>query len=321
MNNIKNNHSSWIVKEEFTGQTLASFLKNQLLIPWSQAKKIVSSGKIFLQSKDEETVCIDPQYRIDFSQIIVYKPNSKRVLSKQEEQLLSCIVYEDSQVVVLNKPAGIMSVPFEQGDTNTAMDLIRAIWKLQKKRSSLPLHIVHRIDKETSGLLVFAKTKLAERFLQGLLRKHEMDRIYLCLAHGRVTSRTIETYLIADRGDGLRGSLPPYKKIQEGKKAITHVTAQTYFSCGVTLCEVRLETGRTHQIRIHLSEKGHPLLGEPVYNRDYKQTLLIVPRLMLHAYTLGFIHPVTGEKLHFTAPIPDEFQSQIERLDAISKRL
>jgi 23S rRNA pseudouridine1911/1915/1917 synthase len=172
---------------------------------------------------------------------------------------------------------------------------------------------VHRIDKETSGLLAFAKTKLAERELQTLFRAHEIERTYLCAVHGTLTDRRIESRLVTDRGDGLRGST---RHPGQGKRAVTHVhvVEQLERAC---LCEVRLETGKTHQIRIHLAENGHPLVGERVYIRDWlKKGLEPLPaeRLLLHAATLGFAHPVGKQLVRLTSPLPPEFERELARL-------
>jgi 23S rRNA pseudouridine1911/1915/1917 synthase len=137
-----------------------------------------------------------------------------------------------------------------------------------KPATSVPLHVVHRIDRATSGLLAFAKSKRAEVGLAAQLRAHTMERMYICVAHGRVTAGRIESNLIADRGDGLRGSTSDPNR---GKRAVTHVRVREELR-GATLCEISLETGKTHQIRIHLAESGHPLVGEPVYVRDYRGT-------------------------------------------------
>jgi 23S rRNA pseudouridine1911/1915/1917 synthase len=201
------------------------------------------------------------------------------------------------------------------------MDAIRSAWKHAGRRATTtPLHVVHRIDKETSGLLAFAKTKLAERALQAMFRAHEVERSYLCVAHGRVRDRRIESLLLPDRGDGLRGSLKPGRasgtQKGPGKRAVTHVRAVEQLA-RATLCEVRLETGKTHQIRIHLAEAGHPLVGERVYVRDFVRrdgALLPSARLLLHAATLGFHHPVTGAHVALTSPLPDDFTRELERL-------
>jgi 23S rRNA pseudouridine1911/1915/1917 synthase len=217
---------------------------------------------------------------------------------------------------VIEKPAGISSVPYERKETGTAMDLIRDAWRHGGRRATAtPLYVVHRIDKDTSGLLCFAKTRLAERGLHTIFQKHEATREYLAVAEGDVASRRFESYLVADRGDGIRGST---RHRDQGQHAVTHVTAERRLR-GATLCRVRLETGRTHQIRIHLSEAGHPLVGETVYIRDLLRDgrqPMAADRLMLHAATLGFVHPVTGERLDFRCEPPADFTAILQRLES-----
>jgi 23S rRNA pseudouridine1911/1915/1917 synthase len=179
-----------------------------------------------------------------------------------------------------------------------------------KPATSVPLHVVHRIDRATSGLLAFAKTKRAELGLAAQLRAHTMERQYICVAHGVVAAGRIESMLLADRGDGIRGSTT---HTGQGKRAITHVTVERALR-GATLCAVRLETGKTHQIRIHLAECGHPLVGETVYIRDYAGKLIDSPRLMLHAATLGFVHPITNEHVSLRSPLPPDFTAVVDRL-------
>jgi 23S rRNA pseudouridine1911/1915/1917 synthase len=221
------------------------------------------------------------------------------------------LVYDDAHVVVIDKPAGINSVPYEERETGTAMDLIRGAWRrMGKPATSVALHVVHRIDRATSGLLAFAKSKRAELGLATQLREHTMERTYICAAHGVVTPGRIESQLVTDRGDGLRGSTSDPTR---GKRAITHVSVREALR-GATLCEVRLETGKTHQIRIHLSESGHPLIGEPVYIRDYGGKLIQSPRMLLHAATLGFEHPITGERVSLSSALPPDFTAVVDRL-------
>jgi 23S rRNA pseudouridine1911/1915/1917 synthase len=125
-----------------------------------------------------------------------------------------------------------------------------------------------------------------------------------------VPAGRIESQLVVDRGDGLRGSTSDPTR---GKRAITHVAVRQALR-GATLCEITLETGKTHQIRIHLAESGHPLVGEAVYVRDFRGTPIESPRLMLHAATLGFAHPISGERVALTAPVPADFAAVVERL-------
>jgi len=219
------------------------------------------------------------------------------------------IAHLDAHVVVVRKPAGISTVPYDEDETGTLSELVEAALK-KKGGGHAPLGIVHRIDKETSGLVVFSRNLAALRGLKQQFRVHSVKRRYLAIAHGQVTSGTLRSQLVKDRGDGRRGST---ENPNLGRDAITHVRVLEPLR-GATLIECRLETGRTHQIRIHLSEDGHPLLGERVYTKNFSGPLIPAPRLMLHAFELGFEHPATGAPLHFEEPMPDDMRGVLERL-------
>lgn len=284
-----------------SGLTLAAFVKARANVPNSLAKRHVENGKAFVDGA--AVTAID--YRLREGQQVELRLGAPKPHDPEREGVL---IFDDAHVVVIDKPAGVNSVPYEDRETGTAMDLIRGAWRRQgKAATTVPLHVVHRIDRATSGLLAFAKTKKAELGLAAQLRTHEMFRRYLCVAHGHVESQRIESELVADRGDGLRGSG------RGGKRAVTHVTAVEQLR-HATLCEVRLETGKTHQIRIHLSEAGHPLVGELVYIREYTGSILTSGRLMLHAAQLAFEHPVTGARIELSAPVPADFTAVLERL-------
>jgi 23S rRNA pseudouridine1911/1915/1917 synthase len=294
--------STWTCDQP--GVTVAAFVKARANVPNSVAKRHVTTGKVFVDG----AVITEVDHRLSAGQSVELRMGARRPLDPEREGVL---VYDDAHVVVIDKPAGINSVPYEERETGTAMDLVRGAWRrMGKPATTVPLHIVHRIDRATSGLLCFAKTKKAELGLAAQLRAHTMERMYICVAHGVVVPQTIVSNLIADRGDGLRGSTTDPNR---GKRAVTHVTVRQPLR-GATLCEVRLETGKTHQIRIHLAEAGHPLVGEPVYTRDYRGGLLTAGRLMLHAATLGFEHPVTGERVSLSAPLPPDFTAVVDRL-------
>jgi 23S rRNA pseudouridine1911/1915/1917 synthase len=171
------------------------------------------------------------------------------------------------------------------------------------------------LDRETSGLIVYARTLPAKRHLKQQFRARSVKRKYVAVANGQVHSQTITSRLVADRGDGLRGST---SNPRLGKLAITHVRVQKS-TAQASLVECRLETGRTHQIRIHLFEAGHPLVGERVYLRRLhapppSDSFIAAPRLMLHAKTLGFEHPRSGEPLFFESALPADLESLIGRL-------
>ncbi len=287
--------------------TLAAFVKARTDVPNSVAKRQITTGKVFVDG-----ACItEIDFRLRAGQVVEVQTNAPRPHDPEREGVL---VYDDAHVVVIDKPSGVNSVPYEDRETGTAMDLIRGAWRrLGKPATTVPLHVVHRIDRATSGLLMFAKSKRAEQGLAAQLRSHAMERTYLCVAHGHITSRRIESYLVADRGDRLRGSTT---HIDQGKRAVTHVEVRETLRHS-TSCAVRLETGKTHQIRIHLSEAGHPLVGEEVYIRDYEQAggrVLTAARLMLHAATLGFEHPVTGAHVALSSALPPDFTAILERM-------
>jgi 23S rRNA pseudouridine1911/1915/1917 synthase len=241
---------------------------------------------------------LDPALRLRSGQSVRFGATRK------SRAATSVLVFEDRHIVVAEKPAGISSVPYQRGERETLMDAVRAEWKSRGvPPAARVLHVVHRLDKDSSGLLVYARTRASERALQGQFRRREVSRVYLCLAHGRVGSGTIESRLVPDRGDGLRGSGP------EGKLAVTRVRVLKEFA-KATLCEARLETGRTHQIRIHLAESGHPLVGERVYVRDFVSKggrLIPSPRLMLHAAKLAFDHPISARPVSLESARTEEF--------------
>jgi 23S rRNA pseudouridine1911/1915/1917 synthase len=314
---------------EEAGQTLAAVLRAHLGLSWSLARALCERGKVYIG----DSRATDSAQRLTAGTTIVLNRAAPRLLSERAVAALAAVVFEDSQLIVIDKPAGISSVPYERGESDTAMDLIRAAWRADgRSATDVPLHIVHRIDKETSGLLLFAKTKRALRELQARWRLHDIERRYLCVAHGRLSDRRIESYFVDDRGDGLRGTLGfrpggmgrqlsarPHSHggVPAGKQAITFVQLLEPLGELASLCAITLETGKTHQIRIHLSEAGHPIVGEQVYIRDYLargSTPLPSPRLLLHAETLGFVHPTTGEQISLQRPPPVEFLDAAERL-------
>jgi len=169
--------------------------------------------------------------------------------------------------------------------------------------------IVHRIDKDTSGLLVVAKTDLAHRGLAEQLAVHSMTRAYRALACGNLKAEegTVDKPLGRDPNNRLRMAVAA----RDGKRAVTHWKVLERFGT-FTLMEARLETGRTHQIRVHMASLGHPLAGDPVYGP--KKDTLKANGQMLHAWLLGFIHPRTGEYMEFQAPLPAEFEQVLEKL-------
>jgi 23S rRNA pseudouridine1911/1915/1917 synthase len=227
--------------------------------------------------------------------------------------------------VVVEKPAGLCTVrhPLERDWKErrralapTLEDVVAGlIARAEGLRGAQPrLRVVQRLDKETSGLVVFARTVAAERGLGKQFHAHTVTRRYLAVVPGRASPQRVCTFLVRDRGDGRRGST---NVAGVGKEAITHVEVAERLS-GYTLVRCRLETGRTHQIRIHLAELGHPVCGDRVYCHRRDATVFEdrsgAPRLALHAAELGFRHPVSRANMRWEMPLPADLEALLARL-------
>lgn len=299
------------IRVEREGETLAAIVREALGLPWSKARELVASGRVSVGSEQ----VLDPASRVAKGDEVTLDPSAPRL--RRGVLPHRAILHVDADVVVVVKPAGVLTVPFEQGDRDTLVDLTRAALRRMDRRSRDPMvGAVQRLDKDTTGVLVFARNLPAKRALEEQLRAHTVTRRYLALVHGHATDGTHDTWLVQDRGDGLRGSWgrssyhrgPPPR---DAKRAVTHVRVRL---AGATLLECRLETGRQHQIRIHLSEAGHPLIGEPVYVRGFAGPRIDAPRPMLHAVELAFDHPRTGRRVRFESPPPPDFERALAAL-------
>ena len=321
------------VADEEAGLTLAAFLRQQIPeMSWATTEKLVRARRVTIHGN----LCRDAARRLQAGEVVkvldipVAAPPGPRDVH---------IVYLDDAVVVVDKPSGITTTrhheeagwPKRRRQLQPTLDEMLPIViaryldrgkkkrlhrdKQTKPRRTMPVRAVHRIDRETSGLLVFARTVPASRILAEQFRQHATQRRYLALVVGRVGVGTIISNLVRDRGDGRRGS----SEGGRGKRAVTHVRPVEHFGDAYTLVECRLETGRTHQIRIHLAESGHPVCGERVYSAPPEagaEDRSGARRVALHAIELGFIHPTSGEQIQFTSQMPGDFRKLLDRLAA-----
>jgi 23S rRNA pseudouridine1911/1915/1917 synthase len=272
---------------------------------WNAVRRLIETGKV---SVDGE-VTRDPVRAVRRGAVLAISMRARRPTSG-ETLPKEAFAYIDSQVVVVRKPAGVSTVPFDETETDTLVDRVHKALKAFTKANTAPPGIVHRLDKETSGLILFARSLEAKRVLKQQFRVHSVHRRYVAIAHGFVEARSVSSRLVRDRGDGRRGST---NNPTLGRDAVTHVGVLERLD-GATLVECRLETGRTHQIRIHLAEAGHPLLGETLYMKGFAGPIIGAPRLMLHAREIGFTHPATGKALRFEEPMPDDMRLVLESL-------
>jgi 23S rRNA pseudouridine1911/1915/1917 synthase len=293
--------------------TVAAVVREKTGASWSRARKLCTDGR---DTVDGER-CLDPAARILPDAVVVVDEHAPKV--EKGPLARDAIVFHDRDVVVVDKPAGMLSVADEPGNKETLVDYTRTLLRrIDKGGVDAPLGVVHRLDRDTSGLMMFTRTALAKRVMTEAFTEHDIERVYHAIAHGEVPEKRMESWFLLDRGDGLRGSHGHFRRAAgdppaDARLAITYAKPLAALE-GATLVECRLETGRQHQIRIHLAELGHPLLGEFVYIRDYRGEKIEAPRTMLHARTLGFTHPRSGRPLTFTREAPADFQAMLESL-------
>jgi len=327
------------VPEEYAGWTLATLLRRvRPELSWSRVRRLIHHRHVQVNGN----LCTDDARRLKAGDVVAVWRQPRAAPVRPEDIQ---IVYQDRHLVVVDKPAGITTLrhpeerrwPRRRRQLQPTLDemllaILQDVHSRKKPpdrftpakkrrpptggRSRWPYRIypVHRLDRETSGLVLFALSPDAYQKLVPMFRKHEIHRVYLALVLGRVEEQTIRSYLLRDRGDGLRGSSPQPGR---GQEAVTHVRPLEYLP-GYTLLECRLETGRTHQIRIHLSEVGHRVCGEKIYTYPLGGKATPDPsgaqRHMLHAAQLGFRHPITDEELLLESPLPDDMRRLLETL-------
>lgn len=292
---------------------LDQWLSTQLCVSRSQIGKWCKEGRITIQAKP---VKASLKLRVG-QQLDVVIPESEPTTVIPQDISIP-LVYEDDDVIVVNKPVGMVVHP---GAGNPSGTLINGlVQKIDEGvGETLRPGIVHRIDKDTSGLLVIAKTQRAFDCLKSQFQDHGIERRYWALAWGEVSAQTIDKPLGRHSTKRVK-----FAVVEDGKHAVTQITplaqgipAQSGSGGLVTLVECRLETGRTHQIRVHMESIGHPLLGDPFYGRKGDPTSAWKPVVkglagqLLHAKTLGFQHP-NGEWMRFDSEIPSGFQDVLD---------
>jgi 23S rRNA pseudouridine1911/1915/1917 synthase len=268
------------------------------------AQEAVRNGRVDLEGER----CDEPGREVSVDSTIEFFPNrpqARKVAGRLK------VLYEDPHVLIVDKPAGLLTQPTPDRERDTLVSRATRYLSLRHGGGKTFLGVVHRLDKDTSGALALARSPEAIRAFQKLFREHDIERQYLAVVEGtpRRESGTIDKALITDRGDLRRGVA---RFDGEGKRAVTHFQVIERFGPVASLLACWLETGRTHQIRIHMAEMGHPVVGEKVY-RPLNQPSCKAKfhRQALHAQTLGFLHPILGHQVKVEAAPPTDLDDLI----------
>ncbi|HJE26402.1 RluA family pseudouridine synthase [Limosilactobacillus pontis] len=273
----------------------------------SQLQRWIEDGHVQVNGQ-----LVKPKYKLAAGDVVTIEPEKPKKIDLVPENIPLDIVYEDDDVIVVNKPQGMVVHPAPGHPDHTLVNALLYHSPLSTINGEFRPGIVHRIDKDTSGLLMVAKNDMAHRSLAAQLKAKTNEREYVALVHGVIKE---------DQGtiDAPLGRSPKDRKKQavvaDGRHAVTHFRVLRRYR-HYTLVSCRLETGRTHQIRVHMKYIDHPLAGDPLYG---PRKTLPGKGQYLHARLLGFKHPRTGEQLTFTAPLPPYFQQILDKLDKTDK--
>ncbi len=297
--------------ETSAGLRLDVFLSEETELTRSAIQKLIENGDVTVSGKT-----VAKNYKLRQGDAIAFLLPEPVDLEAEPENIPLDIVFEDSDIIIVNKPQGMVVHPAAGHGTGTLVNALlhHAKGRLSAINGVVRPGIVHRIDKDTSGILVVAKTNEAHLSLAEQIKEHSVTREYFAIAHGRFRETEFTVDKAIDRHPKDRKKMAV--STSGGRRAVTHVKVITqYQDCALVRC--RLETGRTHQIRVHLASLGHPVAGDPVYGlkADRLTKKFSLKGQLLHAALLGFMHPKTKEYMEFSAALPPHFQEVVNALD------
>lgn len=293
--------------EEDRGARLDAFLARAMEdLTRSAAAKAIEEGRVLVSGKVPSK-----SLKLTGNETIEFTPEEPAPIDAVPQDIPLDVVYEDDDVIVVNKPSGLVVHPAPGHSDGTLVNalLYHCGASLSGVGGALRPGIVHRIDRDTSGLIIAAKNDYAHQFLSAQLADHTLARTYECIVVGnlREDSGTVDAPIARDSRDRKRMAVVP-----GGRRAVTHWTALARYP-GYTHVQCRLETGRTHQIRVHMAYLGHPILGDTVYGA--KKPVPGLTGQCLHAVGLQFIHPRTKELVSLSCPLPGEFTAALRKID------
>ena len=293
------------VPAEETGERIDSFLSGKTDFTRTRIQQLIKDRNITVNGKPTKS-----SYKIEENDEIIIEVPEVETTEIKPENIKIDIVYEDSDIAVINKQAGLVVHPAHGHYSGTLVNaILYHIKDLSGINGEIRPGIVHRLDKDTSGLIVIAKNDKVHAALTEMFQEKKIRKTYLAILKGKLNKSEgkVVTQIGRDKND--RKKMTVIDDITKGKNAITNykvVSQNNLF----TLVKVNIETGRTHQIRVHMRHLGYPILGDSVYGRKDNEK-----RQMLHAYKLEFLHPVTGHQMEFTGEIPEDFQKALKKSD------
>jgi 23S rRNA pseudouridine1911/1915/1917 synthase len=307
-----------VVQPEEKGERIDTFLAGKTGITRSQIQKLIENGDVLVNNKT-----VNQHYRVKIQDLITIGSAAKKTGELFPEPIPIDILFQDDHLAVVNKPAGMVVYPAAGHDHDTLMNALSYYCNhLASVGAPLRPGVVHRLDKDTSGVMVIALDDSAYYSLAEQFKERSINRRYSSLVYGDLKENEGRIDLKIGRSATDRKKMSTRSK--RGKEAVTQWTVIKRFG-NATLIRVKLGTGRTHQIRVHFASIGHPVLGDRTYGKktelEIKKTRRILfPRQMLHAELLGFIHPATGQYMEFSSPLPEDMVEKIEELQILNPR-
>lgn len=295
----------YIVEE--SGKRLDAYITSiDSEITRTAAQRLIEQGNILVNGEKKKTA-----YKVSNGDIITIEKEEPKEIELKAQNIPIDIIYEDDDIIVVNKPKGMVVHPANGNPDGTLVNAIMAICKdsLSGIGGEIRPGIVHRLDKDTSGLLIVAKNDKAHVNMSEQIKNHEVKKTYIALVRGVVKENEATIDMPIGRSTSDRKKMAV---IKTGKNAVTHIKVLKRYN-KYTLLQVNIETGRTHQIRVHLSHIGYPIVGDYTYSNG-KNEFGVVGQC-LHAKCLEFKHPITGAEMKLEAPLPKYFEEIIQKLD------
>ena len=298
-----------VIKVEEDGKRVDAYVAEKMDISRVSVQRLIEENKLLVNGKN-----VKPSYKVKLSDEISIKKEEPKEIEIKPENIPVPILYEDNDIIVVNKPKGMVVHPANGNWDGTLVNAIMAICKdsLSGIGGEIRPGIVHRLDKDTSGVIVIAKNDKAHINLSEQIKNHEVEKTYIALVRGivKVNEATIDMPIARSTVDRKKMAVS-----EKGKKAVTNFKVlKRYTKYNCSLLEVKIETGRTHQIRVHLSQIGYPIIGDSVYSNG--SNMWGIEGQCLHAISLKFHHPVTGKEMFIEAPLPEYFDKLIKELDS-----